>query len=105
MDRIDDKNIGKLLMVIIFLAGIFFIPANAAFGQYRSYKLSDRGDTLNCIDMNGLKQGPWLERFPELRGNPGYEEEGEYVDGKKEGVWRKYTLQGDIMAVESYRWG
>jgi hypothetical protein len=52
-----------------------------------------------------VKQGPWLERYPELRGNPGYDEEGVYADGKKEGIWRRFTLQGDVLAVESYRWG
>jgi len=76
-----------------------------AFGQCKSYKLSDKGDTLNCIDFKDRKQGPWIETFPELRGNPGYEAEGEYKNGQKEGIWRKFTLQGDVLAVESYSWG
>jgi antitoxin component YwqK of YwqJK toxin-antitoxin module len=75
------------------------------FGQCKSYKLSDKGDTLNCIDFKDRKQGPWIETFPELRGNPGYEAEGEYKNGQREGIWRKFTLQGDVLAVESYSWG
>ena len=43
--------------------------------------------------------------MPGLRGEPGYDEEGVYNDGKKEGVWRMYTLMGDLFAIEKYRWG
>lgn len=89
---------------ILFLAASLG-AAQQGMAQCATFKLSDRGDTINCTDKKGLKQGPWLERFPELRGNPGYDEEGVYIDGKKEGVWRKYSLDGDILAVESYRWG
>lgn len=46
-----------------------------------------------------------MVRYESLRGEPGYEEEGIYVDGKKEGVWRKYSIMGDLLAVENYRWG
>jgi antitoxin component YwqK of YwqJK toxin-antitoxin module len=42
---------------------------------------------------------------PELRGERGYEEEGRFVDDKKEGRWIRYSLQGDKLAVENYRWG
>ncbi|HMP92103.1 MAG TPA: hypothetical protein PKD90_04475, partial [Phnomibacter sp.] len=81
----------------------------AAFSQVqaqcKSFMLSDRGDTLNCIDQKGRKQGPWIIKVPELRGNPGYDEEGEFVNGIKEGIWRKYNQQGDLLAVENYKWG
>lgn len=40
-----------------------------------------------------------------LRGTPGFEEEGEFVNDLKEGIWRRFTEQGDIEAVETYRWG
>ena len=101
---IDDKNRG-----IVWGAVIFFVAmasfSHKPFAQCKSYKLTDRGDTINCTDLNGVKQGPWLERYPELRGNPGYEEEGVYVNGQKEGLWRRFSLQGDILAVENYKWG
>jgi hypothetical protein len=67
--------------------------------------LSAKGDTLNCIDRSDLKQGRWVVRVDGVRGEPGYEEEGVYKDGKKEGVWRVYTLMGDLFAIERYRWG
>ncbi|WP_298299739.1 hypothetical protein [Hydrotalea sp.] len=55
--------------------------------------------------MNNKKQGKWLIHVDELRGEPGYEEEGEYKDNLKGGHWRRYNLMGDLIAVENYRWG
>jgi len=75
------------------------------FGQYREYKIGPRGDTLNRIDMQGRKQGPWVVIVPELRGEQGYEEEGYFENDKKTGTWRRYTPMGDKVAVENYRWG
>ena len=46
-----------------------------------------------------------MTRKEGLRGEPGYDEEGIYIDGKKEGVWRLYTQMGDLFAIENYRWG
>jgi hypothetical protein len=105
MKRIDDKfrwNGWRRLIIFSFLLSFAGI---GGFAQYKSYKLTDRGDTINGIDLKGVKQGPWLETLPALRGNPGYEEEGIYIDGKKDGIWRRYSLQGDVLAVESYKWG
>lgn len=73
--------------------------------HYKSYHLSDRGDTLNAIDMNGLKQGKWTVHVAPLRGEPGYEEEGVFVNNRKEGVWRRFNLMGDPVAIENYKWG
>ncbi|MBC8034921.1 MAG: hypothetical protein H7Y03_12290 [Chitinophagaceae bacterium] len=55
--------------------------------------------------MKNKKQGKWIERTQPLRGNPGFEEEGQYFNGRKEGLWRRYNLQGDVLAMENYRWG
>lgn len=88
---------------LIIVAVLFFcIKADA---QYKSYNLSVNGDTLNAIDNNGMKEGKWLLHVDPLRGEPGYEEEGEFVNDKKEGIWRKYTLLSDIIAIENYRFG
>lgn len=73
--------------------------------QYKDFSLTDQGDTVNVIDNKGLKQGKWIVHVDELRGEPGYEEEGEFKDGKKEGVWRRYTLTNDLTAIENYRFG
>lgn len=73
--------------------------------QYKEFKISPRGDTLNAIDQKGLKQGKWAIAVPELRGEPGYDEEGYYKDDKKTGQWRKYNANGDLIAMENYRFG
>lgn len=77
----------------------------SATAQPKSYIIGVKGDTLNRVDVKGMKQGPWAIKVAELRGEPGYEEEGYFKDDKKEGRWVRYSLQGFKMAVENYRWG
>ena len=67
--------------------------------------MSPNGDTLNVTDNKDLKQGKWVIHVNPLRSEPGFEEEGEYFDNLREGVWRKYNLTGDILAIENYKWG
>jgi len=55
--------------------------------------------------MAGKKQGKWTIHVDEIRGNAGYETEGLFKDGNKVGIWRKYNLMGDLIAVENYKWG
>jgi antitoxin component YwqK of YwqJK toxin-antitoxin module len=87
------------------IAVIFLLPFTADAQLWESYQISVKGDTINCVDREKMKQGKWVLRVESLRGEPGYEEEGEFVDDKKEGPWRRYNLTGDILAMESYRWG
>ncbi len=90
-------------MRFIFLCSLLF--AVNGYGQLKSYKIGENGDTLNSIDSKGLKQGKWVIHVNQLRGEPGYEEEGLFVKDKREGPWRRYTLMGDLLAVENYKWG
>ncbi len=76
-----------------------------AYAQCKTSIIGVNGDKLNCVDRNGKKQGRWVVKVESLRGERGYEEEGEYKNGKKEGIWRKYSLEGDIIAMENYRFG
>ena len=94
------KNIIKLFMLFVLLMVGF-----TALPQTKSFILSPKGDTLNVVDKNNLKQGKWVISMPELRGEPGYDEEGFYKNDKKNGPWRKYNVTGDILAVENYRIG
>lgn len=87
------------------IAVLLLFASFTASSQYKSYILGAKGDTLNRIDKNDKRQGKWVNKVESLRGEPGYEEEGIYKDGKKEGTWRAYTLQGDLFAIENYRWG
>ncbi len=76
-----------------------------AYAQCKTSIIGVNGDKLNCVDMTGKKQGRWVVKVESLRGERGYEEEGEYKNGKKEGIWRKYSLEGDIIAMENFRFG
>jgi hypothetical protein len=87
-----------MLICLLFISSV-------SFSQLKSYVIGVKGDTLNKVDMNGKKQGKWVSRFETLRGEPGFEVEGEYIDDRKEGAWRKYSLMGDLLAIENYRWG
>ena len=87
---------------LIFVCLIINLSLHA---QWKSFGIGVKGDTLNCVDQNNLKQGPWVTHVESLRGEPGYEEEGWYKDGKKEGTWRMYNLMGDLLAKETYKWG
>jgi hypothetical protein len=84
------------------MISVFALKTNA---QCKTFRISSKGDTLNCVDQNDKKRGKWLIHAEPLRGNPGYDEEGEFVDNRKEGVWRRYNTMGDIVAILNYKWG
>ncbi len=88
-----------LLFLFLVLIGFH------SLSQCKSYRLTQKGDTINCIDQQDRRQGKWVVNVEGVRGEPGYDEEGTYKDGKKEGVWRVYTAIGDLYAIESFRWG
>lgn len=92
----------KRFFIIVLVLLIFVVNVS---GQYQSFQLSPKGDTLNAIDKNNLKQGKWVTKVGELRGEPGYEEEGFYKNDKKTGPWRRYNDVGDILAIENYKFG
>jgi antitoxin component YwqK of YwqJK toxin-antitoxin module len=87
-----------LLIISLFLS-------TRSFSQYKDYVIGVKGDTLNITDKKGQKQGKWIVRYEEVRGEPGYEEEGIYKDNRKEDTWRRYSLMGDLLAMENFRWG
>ena len=90
-------------MRIVFI--LLILISTNGYGQWKDYFIGVRGDTLNRVDMQGRKQGPWVLTVPDLRGERGYEEEGYFENDKKTGTWKQYSLMGDKMAVENYRWG
>lgn len=81
---------------------LFSLPA---ISQWKDYRLNGNGDTLNRLDQADRKQGPWVNRYESIRGEPGYEEEGWYKNNRKEGQWRLFSLAGDLVGIENYRWG
>ena len=94
----------KIQQLILIFSLLFMLMINGN-AQYKNFKLSPTGDTLNSVDKNGLKQGKWVNTIGEIRGEPGFEEEGFYKNDKKTGVWRKYNTTGDLTAVENYLFG
>ena len=84
---------------------ILLFVSTSSVAQWKDFIIGVKGDTLNRVDKMGLKQGPWVHKYETVRGERGYEEEGEYKDDLKEGNWRKYSLMGDLLAIENYRWG
>jgi hypothetical protein len=94
-------NFTKMRWIACFL----LLLSLDGFSQWKDYKLNANGDTLNRIDVIGRKQGPWVNRFETVRGEPGFEEEGWYTNSRKDGEWRLYSLQGDMVGIEFYKWG
>ena len=94
-------KIQKILLIWVLLQLFFY----NGFSQYKKYELSTLGDTINAIDKKDIKQGLWIIKVGEVRGEPGYEEEGVFKNGKKTGVWRRFNLTGDPIAVENYKFG
>lgn len=94
----------RFVSMIIFLGGLQLIGFSG-HAQWKSFIISPKGDTLNTVDQHDKKQGRWANHFDEVRGEPGFEEEGMYKDSRKEGTWRLYSLGGDLIGVEYYKWG
>lgn len=90
---------------ILILAFFFFGAVLNVDAQYKSFKIGAKGDTINKIDKKGFKQGKYVLRTEELRGEPGFEEEGIYKNNTKEGIWRRYNLMGDPIGFETYLHG
>ena len=91
-----------IMRSVFFLLLIFSLHAHS---QWKDFKLTEKGDTINRIDLHDLKQGVWVLHYDNVRGEPGYEEEGMFVNNRKEGEWKQYSLMGDMVGIENYRWG
>jgi antitoxin component YwqK of YwqJK toxin-antitoxin module len=83
---------------------LFFI-SSTTFSQYKKFELDSKHDTINIVDAKGLKQKWWIIKVPELRGEAGYTEVGQFKNDKKEGEWRIYNSTDDVMAIEQYHFG
>lgn len=81
----------KKLISLIFCSFIVLTAAAQAGG--------------NAVDAKKRKQGPWVEQVGSVRGEPGYSWEGKYVNDRKEGIWKKYNINGDVMAEETFKNG
>ena len=51
---------------------LLFLIAQDSYAQCKTYRLTSNRDTTNCTDFNNNKQGKWIVRVEELRGEPGF---------------------------------
>ncbi|PSL46083.1 hypothetical protein CLV51_10359 [Chitinophaga niastensis] len=57
----------------------------------------------NQRDAQHRKQGPWIEEVGEIRGEPGFTWEGVYKNDRKEGIWKRTSAGGTLLAEETYK--
>lgn len=86
---------------MLLLLSVFVTEAQL----WSDFKLTPKGDTINRIDAYKRKHGPWVIRYEQIRGEPGYEEQGYFNNDKKEGPWIRFSLMGDLIARENYKGG
>jgi len=90
----------KCLSVILILLSFSW---NAA-GQ--SFELSGT-DTINKIDISGKRQGYWMIKAspPKFREYPAGNlvEEGNYINSRKEGLWKKYFPSTKLKSQITYK--
>lgn len=89
----------------LFVCFLFLFISSIVSAQLKDFSLNQNGDTINATNNAGQKVGKWVIEMGELRGEPGYVEEGVYKKGEKHGYWRKYTSMGDLLSVENYIYG
>lgn len=75
---------------------MFFVIASC-FGQ-----VPDNGGEINQKDENGRKTGVWVvyakeKNLPIYRPDDIYET-GEYINGRKEGVWKRFYPSGNLLS-------
>lgn len=90
------------MRILTFL--LLFLSLNG-FAQNKSFTIGVKGDTLNRVDQKGRRQGRCVEKVENAKGERGYEEQGVYLNGQKEGQWQRFSLEGDLIAIEQYKWG
>lgn len=95
----------QILCCNFVLLSMLLITINVNSQIWIDYALTPKGDTINRLDQKKMRQGPWVIRYEEIRGEPGYEEEGFFIDDKKNGSWLRYSLMGDLIAREFYKYG
>lgn len=85
----------KFYPILALIFGIF------SFLNAQSYEIYE-GDTVNVIDANNFKQGYWVEH-KQYSGEK--IKEGNYLDGKKEGLWKTYYSKGNLKSEITYQHG
>ncbi len=86
-------------MKTIFLFLIFALILKFSVAQnFEMYK----NDTINRTDKDNLKQGKWLT-FDEAKLK--VVEEGNFLNNKKHGIWKKYFFNGNLQSEITFQNG
>ena len=100
----------NLMKKVFFSLLIFTTIASCSLASsaIQAYDLYNN-DTINIIDANNFKQGKWVY-FGKDKNLPSYEssqivEEGEYIDNRKMGIWKKYFPNGKLQNEITYKSG
>lgn len=80
---------------------LFLLAIIIGYGDLSAQSLTTNGhlsDSINQKNSKGKKEGKWI-LYSEVSNSTGYGiihklEEGKYIDGKKEGVWKDYYYNG-----------
>ena len=96
----------KCVVSAIIVCTLWVLNCFANSDTFQSYEMNG-GDTINRIDVNNLKQGFWIY-FGKDKKIPGYGdgqkvEEGNYIDNRKTGVWKKYFEDGILQNEITYQ--
>src|SRR6476661_8342757 len=67
-----------------FIFVLTMLVSFSCFGQYKNFIIGPKGDTLDRVDLNGKKQGPWVIHVDDNHGERGYEEEGYFLNDKRD---------------------
>ena len=94
----------KTIYILLCMTIVSFGHVEAEIAQ--QYVLYNN-DTINYTDANSLKQGYWIY-FGKDKRIPGYKEdqiveEGNYVDNRKTGLWKKYFKNGKLQNEITYK--
>jgi hypothetical protein len=93
-------KISIVIFISACIAAFFYLregEKNESASYLLSYETTWRGDTINKVDLKGLKQGLWYiykQNGPdEQLDNRWLDSVGTFKDGKKEGYWTKAGLE------------
>jgi antitoxin component YwqK of YwqJK toxin-antitoxin module len=92
----------KRVCFFIFFLGFFSFLQQ---GYAQKFELL-KGDTINQEDASGIKKGHWMiynrtKKLPDYTDDQ-LVEEGQYINNRKEGIWKAYHNNGKLKSEITY---